>query len=471
MANQIPLVKKECGVRMSTGEEILESGESPCLQGDVTTQQLLKKMNDIPESVLKELITNQINLEIRLKHRELKLSQEEVAKVESQLLILRKFFEIPNDVKLEREPNEFTAKYFDLLNKSIAITYKNIKKVQNGERGESPISGPASPSPDTADDEVQRNMFNSNFVNNFQVPPAHRTRLTMSSLRPLAYNTPSPSSTPGSGIGYQQTSGCLYRRSDGIIVKLTCPDCQRTNFSSAQGFLNHSRIAHGKEYISQDAAALKCGEVLPIIEQDERGITSLQALEQRGLDANTNLNVPEINFDDSYRVGASVGNAEDKSGGSSPHSEVKGTGGITEEGLQLYKENQELMKQLIAKGVIKNLKEGENLIRETKTPVINLHLFDDEREIYEEINSPIQAKPQATHKPKTSWEVGTTQKEAKVMDTKDSSVGKTSGNAKRRHSGGDDTGGVGEAMDDADSIASAVAKRRKSRGGINIRMT
>ena len=77
--------------------------------------------------------------------------------------------------------------------------------------------------------------------------------------------------------------GCLYRRTDGVVVRLTCPNCQRSNFSSAQGFLNHSRIAHSKEYTSQDAAALKCGDILPEIKQDLTGEASIKMLVERDL--------------------------------------------------------------------------------------------------------------------------------------------------------------------------------------------
>lgn len=54
----------------------------------------------------------------------------------------------------------------------------------------------------------------------------------------------------------------LARSSDGQLVKLICNNCQRGNFSSIQGFLNHCRIAHKVDYKSHDAAALDCGRLL-----------------------------------------------------------------------------------------------------------------------------------------------------------------------------------------------------------------
>ena len=52
----------------------------------------------------------------------------------------------------------------------------------------------------------------------------------------------------------------IKRASDGQFVKLVCTDCHRANFSSAQGFLNHCRIAHHQDYKSHDAAAIACGQ-------------------------------------------------------------------------------------------------------------------------------------------------------------------------------------------------------------------
>ena len=52
----------------------------------------------------------------------------------------------------------------------------------------------------------------------------------------------------------------LKRSTDGQLVKLVCLDCRRDNFSSAQGFINHCRIAHNRGFASHDAAAIACGE-------------------------------------------------------------------------------------------------------------------------------------------------------------------------------------------------------------------
>jgi len=84
-----------------------------------------------------------------------------------------------------------------------------------------------------------------------------------------------------SALKAQTKSGvqvCLYRKRDGTLVRyvapgcllcafshvmchrLECGTCHRSNFSSAQGFINHCRIAHQTEYSSHDAAADACGK-------------------------------------------------------------------------------------------------------------------------------------------------------------------------------------------------------------------
>jgi len=72
--------------------------------------------------------------------------------------------------------------------------------------------------------------------------------------------------------GYPQarasTGPPILKRADGQLVKLVCIDCQRENFASIQGFINHCRIAHRRDYKSHEEAAVKSGQP---IELDEAG--------------------------------------------------------------------------------------------------------------------------------------------------------------------------------------------------------
>lgn len=61
---------------------------------------------------------------------------------------------------------------------------------------------------------------------------------------------------------------CVLKRSDGQVVKLVCIDCQRENFSSTQGFINHCRIAHKRDFKSHEEAAVKCGQPYKPVEAE-----------------------------------------------------------------------------------------------------------------------------------------------------------------------------------------------------------
>jgi len=52
----------------------------------------------------------------------------------------------------------------------------------------------------------------------------------------------------------------LHKRStDGQWVRLYCAQCGHSNFSNTQGFLNHCRIKHNQVFKSHDQAAIACG--------------------------------------------------------------------------------------------------------------------------------------------------------------------------------------------------------------------
>lgn len=64
---------------------------------------------------------------------------------------------------------------------------------------------------------------------------------------------------------------CIVKKSDGITVKLVCNFCHREDFSSTQGFINHCRIAHKKEYKSHEEAAVDCGRPISVTESGSTG--------------------------------------------------------------------------------------------------------------------------------------------------------------------------------------------------------
>ncbi|WPK27605.1 hypothetical protein PUMCH_005001 [Australozyma saopauloensis] len=369
----------------------------------IDKQSLMEKLELIPAEMLRSILTNQVDLEIRLKHKELKLSEEEIGKCEAQMLALRQFFEVPNELSFRNEPNDFTLKYYDILNRSLSVNYTKLQQQQYTQNKPS---------------------ISLQFIETESVEPAHsyRTRSTTSSLRP---------SIGGLSL---RVAGCIYRRTDGIIVRLTCPDCHRSNFSSAQGFLNHNRIAHNKEFASQDDAALRCGEVLPDAYQDEEGLASLSVLKEKCLDGSSNLNVNALFFDGfvksntatpiatpklsvvgpeqtqrrkstsgrtHLRANSFLGSSNDFKGGELPY-------GLTEG-------SKELMSKLISGGIAQDSDQYKDLVEEYRRTVPNSHLFDDEEEIIElvtttptvKLHTPVASRP--TLRPSSATIVPTVQ--------------------------------------------------------------
>lgn len=235
--------------------------------------EVVRKLEDLPLDQLKQLLTEQLDLEIRLKHKELQMADEELGKCEGQMVMLRKFFDIPHTTRLENEPHDFAVKYFDLLNKAINTTYADLKHQEEAaikaqEAAESAIAVQLTTlSPETFTDTATGGHL-------------YRTRSLTSVLRPVVSSLINPESL-----------GCLFRRTDGVIVKISCPDCGRANFKSILQFISHARNAHSREFANQDEAALQCGQIIVEIKQDLEGEALIQLLIQRGLNPNTNLNL------------------------------------------------------------------------------------------------------------------------------------------------------------------------------------
>ena len=53
-----------------------------------------------------------------------------------------------------------------------------------------------------------------------------------------------------------------------MIYKISCPDCERTDFTRLQGFLNHCRLKHGREFTTHGECVLASAGLVPEEEQD-----------------------------------------------------------------------------------------------------------------------------------------------------------------------------------------------------------
>ncbi|CAG7921537.1 unnamed protein product [Penicillium olsonii] len=217
---------------------------------------------------LRETISAQLSLEVLLKHNELRLIDQEIAKCQVALEQLRRCGEIPF-------PGSHAA--------SVDVS------AGTGASLLAPGNGPAvSPAPWGVTDGPYARHYSRWLLPDPRfdgdsgmlagtVPEGRSTRgnpdVTMfGSTRPQRGSTGAKHTALPSGYPMvKEKSGpmLIRRKSDGVLVKLVCLDCRRDNFSSTQGFINHCRIAHNRNFASHDAAAMACGQS---VEVDDSGL-------------------------------------------------------------------------------------------------------------------------------------------------------------------------------------------------------
>ncbi len=235
-------------------------------------------------AALQDTIEAQFNYEILLKHGELRLIEQELAKCQVALEQLRRCQIVPypgalsssEDVSLGQgfalEPRPgftrprhaapwgvtdgpYTRHYSKWL-----IPDPRFDSVPEGTHavGKRPPAGFS-----------EGRATRGSLADQSGAGPSSRSSraVAASKLHTLSSDYPPPRDKQGPLI--------VKRSSDGRYVKLVCNDCHRGNFSSAQGFLNHCRIAHHRDFKSHDAAALACGR--PV--DDEEMSASIRSAE------------------------------------------------------------------------------------------------------------------------------------------------------------------------------------------------
>jgi ADA HAT complex component 1 len=219
----------------------------------------------------RQVIQQQINLEILVKHNELRLIDQEIAKCQTVLEQLRRCTEIPypsihlsETVTTGRGPalrKSFTGRLptspapWGVTDGPYSRHYSKwlLSDSQfDGGEPEAPVNASGK--------RPAKGRIRGNFAEDHSVGVQSRSQRGGSlQALPAGYGPPK-----------EKASGplLLKRKSDGVMVKLVCPDCGRHDFGSAQGFINHCRIGHARNFTSHDAAAEKCGEP---VEYDEHG--------------------------------------------------------------------------------------------------------------------------------------------------------------------------------------------------------
>lgn len=225
-------------------------------------------------SPIQQAIEHQFNLEIMMKHRELRLIEQELAKCQIALEQLRRCEVMP---------------YPGLEGPSANITAGNGPSV----RARPGYSQPPAPAPWGVTDGPYTKHYTNwllpdatfDSASPAQMYPQDAFATVRGDGRPsrhsvgswakpvksryqresISFNSPQIISHAPAPVAAPRNKGgplVLKRMSDNQFVKLVCTKCHRSDFSSVQGFLNHCRIAHKIDYKSHEAAAQDCGHLL-----------------------------------------------------------------------------------------------------------------------------------------------------------------------------------------------------------------
>lgn len=222
----------------------------------------------------KEVIQYQFGLEILMKHDELRLIDQELAKCQIALEQLRRCHLIPYPVQCPTP-----SQMLDISSgRGPALQSKPGESVPKWAPPFGVVDGPYARHyakwliPDPMFDGIQPEPVVETARARNAVAEGRTTRNSMSDAGGLGKQR----SARGQGTqklqalssGYphpkDKSSPCIMKRPDGVWVKLVCLDCHRFNFSSTQGFINHCRIAHRRDYKSHDEAALSCGQPIDV---------------------------------------------------------------------------------------------------------------------------------------------------------------------------------------------------------------
>ncbi|KYK60381.1 hypothetical protein DCS_01518 [Drechmeria coniospora] len=219
----------------------------------------------------RDVIDHQFGLEILLKHEELRLINQELAKSQIALEQLRRCHLIPYPQDCPT-PDQMV----NVSNgRGPALASRSGEPVPRWAPPFGVVDGPYARHyakwliPDPSFDGIQPEwQFGADHARaRLSLPEGRTTRNSLS--EPAMFGKGRPVRGIGGqklqslSSGYPQAKDkagpCILKRSDGQTVKLVCLDCKRENFSSTQGFINHCRIAHKRDFKSHEEAAVHSG--------------------------------------------------------------------------------------------------------------------------------------------------------------------------------------------------------------------
>ncbi|KAI8847507.1 hypothetical protein BC829DRAFT_237852 [Chytridium lagenaria] len=94
-------------------------------------------------------------------------------------------------------------------------------------------------------------------------PSVVTENISIESLTPLQPDkASSKNSDDDMDVDMPDSSALIVMRDDGILVKMICPDCIRSDFANLQGFVNHCRIKHGRVFSTHMMATRLHGVIM-----------------------------------------------------------------------------------------------------------------------------------------------------------------------------------------------------------------
>ncbi|SZF05809.1 unnamed protein product [Blumeria hordei] len=246
----------------------LRSPVSP-IENKLMTQPSELVQPPVDVDLIRFTVETQFSLEILLKHNELRLIDQELAKCQVALEQLRRCHLIPYPVSMATPESMLsvshgtgpTVNYEDktpLWAPAFGITDGPYTRHYAKWLIPDPIfDGPGRQSEGKSRDSeatIEGRTTRYHACDSLNRPgKSGLRRATGQKLHSLSNGYPSVKDKAGP---------CILTRADGQTVKLVCLDCQRDNFSSTQGFINHCRIAHRRDFKSHEEAAIASGQVV-----------------------------------------------------------------------------------------------------------------------------------------------------------------------------------------------------------------
>ena len=243
------------------------------------SQQTTRMIKPPTDGQLKDTVEMQFGLEILLKHRELRLIDQEIAKCQVALEQIRRCSIIPYpalmsdprsmlDVATGSGPSHGTnashAAPWGVTNGPYTRHYQKflITDQAFGDHIE-----------DLSLDSPNLRHYPDREGRTSRALPgagSSKSRVQRGSMRGAGALQALPHGY--SEVKQEKGPMIVKRASDNKMVKLVCLHCRREDFNSAQGFINHCRIAHQQSFASHEAAAAACGEVMDGVEiADSKG--------------------------------------------------------------------------------------------------------------------------------------------------------------------------------------------------------